>query len=119
MLEKYLSAQQIWFTRNPRHWSPTSEQYTGADSLITALRNGWCVDSHVDQHNFLYSGGRLTAVYIFTLRLDKEVRQMAVISTPLIVRLLAETRFIVQLQDHESHVEQDREEPHLSAKTAV
>lgn len=44
---------------------------------------------------------------------------MAVISTPLIVRLLAETRFIVQLQDHESHVEQDREEPHLSAKTAV
>jgi hypothetical protein len=119
MIDQYLTAQQIWFMHCPRHWSPASEQYTGADSLITALRKGWLIDAPVSQHNFLHSGGRITAVYTFTLRLDTEVRQMAIISTPLIVRLLTEGVFTVLAQDEEDNRVRDSEESLLSAQTAV
>jgi hypothetical protein len=119
MIDQYLTAQQIWFMHRPRHWSPNSEQYTGADSLITALRNGWLVDSLVSQHNFLHSGGRITAVYTFTLRLDTEVRQMAIISTPLITRLLEEGVFTVLMQDEEDRLARDSEESLLNDQKAV
>jgi hypothetical protein len=112
MIENYLSVQQVWFTNRPRHWSPMCEAYTGADSLITALRNGWRVRPTVYRQDVLHGGSRRTSIYTFTLQSGTEVRNMAVICTPFIVRFLAEQRFMV-LQVEDGEVVDEAEEPIL------
>jgi len=112
MIENYLSVQQVWFTNRPRHWSPMCEAYTGADSLITALRNGWRVRPTVYRQDVLHGGSRRTSIYTFTLQFGTEVRNMAVICTPFIVRFLAEQRFMV-LQVEDGEVVDEAEEPVL------
>lgn len=113
MIENYLSVQQVWFTNRPRHWSPMCEQYTGADSLITALRGGWRVRPTVYRQDVLHGGSRRTSIYTFTLQSGTEVRHMAVICTPFIVRFLAEQRFMV-LQVEDGEVVEEAEEPILN-----
>jgi len=113
MIEKYLSVQQVWFTNRPRHWSPMCEQYTGADSLITALRNGWRVRPTVYRQDVLHGGSRRTSIYTFALQFGTEVRHMAVVSTPFITRFLAEQPFMV-LQVEDGEVVQEAEEPVLT-----
>jgi len=112
MIENYLSVQQVWFTNRPRHWSPMCEPYTGADSLITALRNGWRVRPTVYRQDVLHGGSRRTSIYTFTLQSGTDVRNMAVICTPFIVRFLAEQRFMV-LQVEDGEVVDEAEEPVL------
>ena len=112
MIENYLSVQQVWFTNRPRHWSPMCEHYTGADSLITALRNGWRVRPTVYRQDVLHGGSRRTSIYTLTLQSGTEVRNMAVICTPFIVRFLAEQRFMV-LQVEDGEVMDEAEEPVL------
>lgn len=112
MIEKYLSVHQVWYTSNPRHWSPGCECYTGADSLITALRNGWRVRPTVHRVDVLHGGTRRTSVYTFTLQSGLDVRHMNIVCTPFIVRFLATHPFMV-LQVEDGQVTEEAEEPIL------
>src|SRR5689334_2636368 len=89
MINEYLTDSQVYFTETPRHWCPHSEKYTGADSLITALRNGWALSRLVYREDIFHGGSRHTTVYYFELKRANEVVTMPVVSTPLIVRIIA------------------------------
>ena len=80
---------------HPRHTNPSSEAYTGADSLISALDSGWQVEGDVTRADIWRGTGRLTTVFRFTLRLGDERRVLAVISNPYVMRLIAVERLRV------------------------
>lgn len=89
MINSYLTEGQTRYTEVPRHWCPQSEPYTGADSLITALREGWTVSRIVYRQDILHGGCRRSCVYYFELKRDAEAVTMPIISTPFIVRFIA------------------------------
>lgn len=92
-----LESTHEWYTRNYRHWCPHSEgAYTGADSLLSALRVGWKLVSRVYREEILFHGARHTTLYHFILERDGEQRVMPVISNPFVVRLLDEGRLHIQ-----------------------
>lgn len=74
-----------------RHWSPLSEKFTGADSLITALYQGWqIVDCRIEKLYGDISQG--VAVYLFTLLLQDDCMVMPVIGNPYVERLAVQFR---------------------------
>jgi hypothetical protein len=73
-----------------RHWHPDSEKCTGGDSLATALREGWEIDTSCEEHN--YRRGRSVIVYHFGLRRGKEAMTMPVIHNPYVDFLLNDLR---------------------------
>lgn len=89
MIEKLLTHTQVYYTDTPRHWCPVSEKYTGADSLISALRNGWSLSRLVYREDFLHGGARHSAVYFFELKQGQRIVTMPIVSTPFIVRFIA------------------------------
>ena len=89
MINEYLTNVQVYYTETPRHWCPRSEKYTGADSLITALRNGWSLCRLVYRQDVFHGGSRRTSVYYFELKTDDDIVTMPVVSTPFIVRFIA------------------------------
>jgi hypothetical protein len=115
MIDQFLSDIQIWYTDTPRHWSPGCEQYTGADSLITALRNGWAVCRLVFRQDVMHGGYRRTSVYFFELKHDTRVVTMPVISTPFIVRFIAahHLRVIHAFDSEKAGIRVTAEEPVL------
>ena len=76
------------YTHHPRHTSASSEPYTGADSLLSALRSGWQVEGDVSRSEIWRGVGRLTVVYRFTLRLGDDRRTLAVIDNPYVTRFI-------------------------------
>ena len=74
---------------DPRHTSSSSEAYTGADSLLSALHSGWQVEGDVARAEIWRGTGRLTTIYRFTLRLGDERRVLAVISNPFVTRFIS------------------------------
>lgn len=73
-----------------RHWHPPSERYTGGDSLLTALRDGWEVAPVVTGEAHWYAGTRCVMVYCFEFSRGGETMVMPVIANPYVVRLIAE-----------------------------
>ncbi|RMG83686.1 MAG: hypothetical protein D6712_12690 [Chloroflexi bacterium] len=82
------------YTDNPRHWSKC-ERYTGADSLLSALDEGWNI-VRVSRESIWYGAGRCVQVYHFTLASGKDTQDMAVIYSPYLDRLLPVCRARVQ-----------------------
>ena len=73
-----------------RHWCPQSETYTGADSLLTALAEGWQMGPRVMRHDVRIGSSqvRFTSVSYFELRRDGRTVTMPVLATPMITRII-------------------------------
>jgi hypothetical protein len=76
------------YTQVNRHWCAHSEAYTGADSLLTAQRNGWQLAGLVYQQNVLFPNGRHTTLYHFELVRGSEKVLMPVLRNPFVERLI-------------------------------
>lgn len=89
------------FNDSPRHWSPISEHYTGCDSLLTAIDNGWTPSKtvFVQYHG---TSGRITPIYYFYLIKRGEMRKMRVIHSPYVGRIMEHFE-INLLQRRQSH----------------
>ncbi len=79
-----------WYTERRRHYCPHSETYTGCDSLITALREGWELSSRMVIQETFWRSGRGVTVFHFQLRRQTEWMQMSIINTPYVHYLIEE-----------------------------
>jgi hypothetical protein len=84
------------YTNTNRHFSPASERYTGADSLLTAQRYGWRLVNIAYEEYVLMRGGRYTSLYYFKLIRDTEKMIMPILSNPFILRMLEQRQMIVR-----------------------
>jgi len=64
-----------------RHWHAQSEKYTGADSLLTALQNGWVMKMQIRQEEF-QRHSRLVQLFHIELERAGEVVEMVIIANP-------------------------------------
>ena len=76
------------YTTTDRHWCPRSETYTGADSLLTAQRNGWRLAGLVYKERVLFPNGRHTTLYHFELVRGSETAIMSIVRNPFIERMI-------------------------------
>lgn len=95
------------YTEIDRHFCAKSEQYTGADSLITAQRNGWQIINTVYEKKVEMRGGRYTSLYYFKLMRNGDKLIMPIVSSPFIERMLQRTKIV--LLPLERHTYQDIE----------
>lgn len=71
----------------PRHWCPYSERYTGCDSLLSAIDQGWHLeDTAFIQHH--WSNKRMIPIYYFYLRKDGQISKMRIIENPYVAKIL-------------------------------
>jgi hypothetical protein len=75
-----------------RHWHAESEQYTGGDSLATAMYLGWKIDGVVRLEEFWYAGTRRVALYYFDLIRDDQKMTMPVVGNPYVDQLIAQNQ---------------------------
>jgi len=94
-----------YYTRKPRHYCPRSEAFTGADSLISKLRQGWTPSGRIYEHKVLFKGSRFTTVYYFELRRDGDMLTMPVVSNPYVQRLVHEMRLQIVRHDQTTAAE--------------
>lgn len=80
--------QVIGSVRVYHHWHAQSEQYTGADSLVTLIEAGWSVGPFARAEEHWPSGTRRIRVYHFELMRDGDIQFVAVIHNPYVDRLI-------------------------------
>lgn len=85
-----------FYTANDRHWHAGSERYTGADSLLTAQRNGWRLLDLAYEQIIELRGGRSTCVYYFHLIRHSERILMPIVENPFIHRMLNERKMHIR-----------------------
>lgn len=91
-----IDADNSIYRRTTRHWHPGSEKWAGADCLLTAMDNGWQVDSTVYCQEFWRPGARLITVYHFELSKGDQRLDMPVITNPYARRLIRRMKNNVQ-----------------------
>ena len=96
-----------------RHWHPESENYSGADSLLTAIHNGWQITPGVFRQKLNYSGKPVT-IYHFTLKYNDTTKVMRIIGNPFIERYVK--RMNLPLYSFEERVDTL---PYIEAKKIV
>ncbi len=76
-----------------RHWSPECESYSGGDSLLGALEDGWQLvrSRQITQRTH---SKRLVTLYIVWLEKDGQLAIMRLIGNPYITRLLNEKQHL-------------------------
>ena len=84
-----------YYTETNRHFAPRSEIYTGADSLITAQRNGWRLVNIAYEEAVQMRGGRYTSLYYFKLIRNNEKMVMPIVGTPFIERMLMRLKILL------------------------
>lgn len=99
-----------------RHWHAHSETFSGGDSLLTALRDGWQIQAIY--HQWYQPSGRTTSVYHMILQQgtaaqgtetqDTETAIMRIISNPFVERFVSRLTAPVYL------IEDTKEIPGLS-----
>jgi len=84
-----------------RHWCPRSEIFSGGDSLISALVQGWQLEPTALRDAHVY-GGRVVIVYHFYLTRGSQTQRMRVVSNPYVEKLVVEhgLRLICPRQVH-------------------
>lgn len=70
------------YLERPRHWCPRSEPYTGTDSLLTALLEGWEPHKQVFCEQIQRSASRVVNVYHFLLKRGDAHRMMVILGNP-------------------------------------
>ena len=76
------------YVEKRRHWCPQAELYTGLDSLVSAVSEGWVINGRVFRHETWRGGTRPAIVYYFELKRGRLVVTMPVISNPCVVPLI-------------------------------
>lgn len=85
-----------YYTHKDRHWHAGSEPYTGGDSLLTAIRNGWQLLNLAYEQTIQLRGGRTVAVIYFQFIQDSERIVMPVVVNPFVERLLVERKMMLR-----------------------
>jgi len=97
MVTNYRDGWHEKYTETPRHWCPKTEPFTGGDSLLTALAEGWQVMDHaVYREVIMIRRSRHTTVYYFNLYRNAQTRTMAVIANPFVQRFLRNHHYRVR-----------------------
>lgn len=91
------NSNYIFTNDTHRHFAPDSETYTGADSLLTAQNEGWCLLNIVYQRQIRLNGGRFTTVYYFKLLRESEMMIMPILANPFIEGLLMRQKMLVRV----------------------
>lgn len=99
------------YTETDRHYHPRSERYTGADSLLTAQRNGWHIVDVAYREDFLLRGGRVTTVYHFKLVRYGETMLMPIVNNPFVTKMLHRHRIAVRPYPSQAHIAETQEVP--------
>ncbi len=76
-----------------RHWSPESESYSGGDSLLGALEEGWVLVK-ARQITQQTASKRPVTVYIIWLEKGEQLAVMRLVGNPYITRLLNEKQHV-------------------------
>ena len=79
-----------------RHYCPHSEKYTGVDSLVAAIHNGYTPQPYVRRQTMWRGGSRPVHIYYFELRRDNEAFTMAVVKSPRVTQIIDKYELIVQ-----------------------
>ncbi len=87
-----------------QHWSPTSEKYAGADSLLTMIYKGWQMKTPVMREQRMFAGMRQVNIYHITLERNGDVMKMPVIHNPYINRMIISNK--IQIIPFEKSVQQ-------------
>jgi hypothetical protein len=85
-----------FYTSTDRHWHAGSEAYTGGDSLLTALRNGWQLLNLAYEQMLEVRGGRSVAVLYFHLVQGSDRIVMPILVNPFVERLLIDRKIMVR-----------------------
>jgi hypothetical protein len=86
-----------------RHWSPRSEKFAGADSLVTAMMRGWDINDEVVCERIAQGPARMVNVYHFRMRKDDREITMPVLENPYVTRLLFTSPFdVIEMEDAEN-----------------
>jgi len=83
------------YTQTNRHWCPISEKYTGADSLLTAQRNGWQMLGIAYCQRVYFSGGRYTKIYHIKLIRGSDSCIMRITHNPFITRMFQQYKVAI------------------------
>jgi hypothetical protein len=78
-----------------RHWGAESEAFTGGDALFAMLERGWSVAGSVVSQQYWYSNNRQASVYQFFLVKGSDAACMSVVSSPLVLRFIQQTKLEV------------------------
>jgi hypothetical protein len=71
-----------------RHWHALSEKYTGADSLLTALDDGWVMNPAIEQEAH-WRNSRLVTLFHIHLERAGELAEMIVVGNPYLSGFIA------------------------------
>ncbi|MDQ7024932.1 MAG: hypothetical protein Q9P01_15205 [Anaerolineae bacterium] len=85
-----------YYTLTDRHWHAGSESYTGGDSLLTAIRNGWQLLNLAYEQSVQLRGGRTVNVICFQFIQESERMTMPVVVNPFVEQLLVERKMMLR-----------------------
>jgi hypothetical protein len=71
-------------------WSPRSQTYAAADTLLRHLKEGWTLHPLVAVESIWHAGVRRVDVYYFTLLHGDAQLEMPVLANPVVFRLIEE-----------------------------
>jgi len=100
MINRNHSNYHIEYMDVTQHWCEKSEEYAGADALITALTDGWKMDNRIEYKTIYFAGSRPQYVYYIKLQRDDEHLTMPVLYSPYLNRMINSERYeLIKLTD--------------------
>jgi len=93
MINRNHSNYHVEYMDVTQHWCEKSEEYAGADALITALNDGWKMDSRIEYDTIYFAGSRPQYVYYIGLERDDEQLTMPVLYSPYLNRMINSARY--------------------------
>lgn len=103
MFNQNLTNFHVQYMDVVQHWHNESQEYAGADCLLTALQDGWDMHTVIKKETRWYGGMRFNTVYYFELTRDGEQMVMPVIGNPFVDRIIEQpTLELLALDDLDS-----------------
>lgn len=88
MIDQNVTNFHVEYMDVTQHWSDTSEEYAGADSLLTMIYQGWQMKKKVQREERQFAGMRSVYVYHITLEKDGQTMTMPVLHNPYVSRMI-------------------------------
>jgi len=80
----------VHYTHQYRHWHLPSEPYTGVDSLMSVLKDGWQIVGQAYCEHFPLFSTRTVAIYHLYLLREGTIQRMCVIDSPYLQHILSQ-----------------------------
>ncbi len=90
MINENITNFHVEYMDVTQHWSEKSEQFAGADSLLTMLYKGWQMKKTARREERWFAGSRLVYIYYITLERAGETIIMPVVHNPFVNRMIAQ-----------------------------